>query len=153
MSDGPGLVESANTTDEYACGVADDSFEWYKSHAIRSRKLYQLSELTVILLSAAIPVSALVAPGNSALPGVLGAAVVVLSGVRGVFHWQENYLRFSEAREADEAERRLYRTATSPYEDAGTRAQVLVAAISRIEQGEMRSWIRLSSQPPKPDGK
>jgi hypothetical protein len=67
-----------------------------------------------------------------------------------VFHWQDNYLRFSQAREAVEAERRLYNTGAKPYEDQATRDQILVEAVSRIEQTEMGNWLKIAASRPKP---
>src|SRR5262249_50947931 len=84
------------------------------------------------------------------VPAILGAVVVVISGLRAVFHWQDNYLRFSGAREAVEAERRLYFTSAKPYEDPRTRDQLLAAAVSRIEQEEMRGWVKVAAERPKP---
>jgi hypothetical protein len=70
--------------------------------------------------------------------------------MRAVFHWQDNYLRFSGAREAVEAQRRLYYTGAEPYDNVATRDQVLAASISRIEQEEMGGWIKVAAERPKP---
>jgi hypothetical protein len=134
----------------YAMGIANGSYAWYRTAAIRSRHMYRVLETAVLVFSAAIPAAAAVDPHNALVPAILGAIVVVLSGLRAIFHWQDNYLRFSGAREAVEAERRLYNTGAKPYEDPGTRDQVLAAAISRIEQAEMGGWLKIASQRPKP---
>jgi hypothetical protein len=93
------------TTDSYALMLANESYEWYKTHAIRSRKSFTLLETSILLLGAAIPTSAALAQDSTTVPAILGAGVVILSGLRGIFHWQDNYIRFSRAREAVEAER------------------------------------------------
>jgi hypothetical protein len=136
--------------DDYAVKIANGSYEWYKAAAIRSRRLYKVFESLLIIVSAAVPLAALIAPGNSVIPGSLGALVVVITGLRAVFHWQENYLRFSAAREAVEAERRLYWTQANPYDDPATRARFLVSAVSRIEQDEMKGWTQVAAERPKP---
>jgi hypothetical protein len=82
-------------------------------------------------------------------PGDLGAIVVVLTGLRSVFHWQENYLRFSSAREAVNAELRLYNVGAEPYDTGSSRDQVLVKAVSRIEQNEMSTWVQIATPRPK----
>jgi hypothetical protein len=133
----------------YAMGLADQSFDWYKEAAIRSRRLYKTLEVTLLLVSAAIPTSAVLFAENAAVPAVLGAVVVVLTGLRSIYHWQENYIRFSQAREAVEAERRLYRTGAPPYDDDATRDQKLAAAVSKIEQEEMRGWVGIAAEQPK----
>jgi uncharacterized protein DUF4231 len=135
---------------DYSARVARESWRWYKDHAIRSRKAYKVSETFLVLLGAAIPTSAVIFPDTAAIPAVLGAGVVVTTGLRSVFHWQDNYLRFSAAREAVEEQRRLYKMQSSPYEDPTTRDQLLIAAVTRIEQDEMGRWIKVASKPPTP---
>ncbi len=134
----------------YAMNIADESYTWYRTAAIRSRTGYRLSETSVLVLSAAIPATAAIVPHNAVIPAVLGAIVVVISGLRAIFHWHDNYLRFSAAREAVEAERRLYYTGANPYEDPETRDQVLAQSVSRIEQGEMGSWLKVAAQRARP---
>ena len=130
------------TPDVYAISLANESYDWYRAAAKRSRRFYKISEVMLLLVSAAIPMSVVLLPTGQLLPAGLGSLVVVISGARSIFHWQENYLRFSGAREAVEAERRLYYTSSRPYDDVSTRDQRLAAAVTRIEQGEMKGWIK-----------
>lgn len=147
MTDGQAEV-SADPT--YAMTIANGSYDWYRTRAIRSRTYFRISESSLLIISAAVPATAAIEPHNAIPPAILGAIVVILSGLRGVFHWQDNYLRYSGAREAVEAERRLYRTGAKPYDDLGTRDQVLAASVSRIEQAEMGGWIKVAAERPKP---
>ena len=62
-------------------------------------------------------------------------------------------MRFSRAREAINAERRMYLTGVDPYHDFGTRDQNLVAAVTRIEQQEMGQWVRVVSQRRRADSR
>ncbi|HEX6075437.1 MAG TPA: DUF4231 domain-containing protein [Micromonosporaceae bacterium] len=133
----------------YALGIADGSYEWYRRAAIRSRRNHRISAVALQVIAAAIPVSAVIAPTYSAIPAILGSTIVVLSGLRSTFSWQENYLRFSGAREAVEAERRLYHTGAAPYDEPQTRDQALAAMVSKIEQEEMAGWVKVASQRPK----
>ena len=132
---------------EYAREVAQGSYDWYRSHAIRSRRLYKGSEVAVIVASAAIPVFAAILPATIWIPALLGGAVAATTGLRPVFHWQDNYLRFSEAREAVERERRMYRLGAGAYADPATRDQVLVKAVSTVEQSEMGGWLKVAAKP------
>lgn len=135
----------------YAQRLADDSYRWYKAAATRARRAYKIIETLLLLVSASIPVSAVVS--NSVVPpAILGSVTVVLAGARAIFHWQENYLRFSEAREAVEAERRLYHTWSIPYDSAETRDILLVQAVTRIEQSEMQGWLRVAVTLPSDAG-
>jgi hypothetical protein len=132
----------------WVVGLADDSYEWYKQRAIRARKAYRTSEALLLITSASIPIASVLLPSNTTAPAILGALIVVVSGLRSIFHWHENYLRFSRAREAIEAERRLYRTGMEPYGDAATRDAELAAAVTRIDQGDMSAWIKVASERP-----
>lgn len=143
---------SDNTSSaSYALSLANESYEWYKTAAIRSRKAYRLSEAALLIISAAVPVSAAISPHSATVPAILGGIVVVLSGLQVVFHWHDNYLRFSTAREAIEFERRLYHTGVKPYENSSTRDQNLVASVSRVEREEMARWTRIASDRPRLD--
>ncbi|MEU9659748.1 DUF4231 domain-containing protein [Streptomyces chartreusis] len=128
----------------YAMSLANRSYDWYQGAAVRARRNFRLSETLLLLISAAIPVSAVLWSKNAEIPAVLGGIVVVITGLRSVFHWQDDYLRFTEAREAVEAERRLYNTGAEPYADPVTRDQALAAAVTRIEQREMGTWVQLA---------
>lgn len=134
----------------YAVGIADSSYGWYRRAAITARRYHRVTEVVQLIGSAAIPVSAAIAHSNTAIPAALGALVVVTTGLRAAFHWHDDYLRFSQAREAVEGERRRFLTASPPYDDQRTRDQFLVAAVSEIEQREMGAWLKISrsNRPP-----
>lgn len=129
-----------------AIDIADSSYNWYLTASKRSRRAYRQSELALVVLSASVPLAAVLVPQNSQLPAVLGSCLVILAGVRAIFHWQENYLRFSRAREAVEAERRLYRLNAPPYDDRTNRDHELVKAVTQIEHAEMGRWANLAEQ-------
>jgi hypothetical protein len=142
-------TQSSAPAPSYSVALADGSYDWYKKHAIRARRAYKTAESALVVVAAAIPTSAVLIADSNVIPAVLGAIVVVISGLRSVFHWQDNYLRFSQAREAIEAERRLYNTLAPPYDDASTRDQILAGAVTRIEHEEMRGWVEVASKRPK----
>lgn len=131
--------------ESFALQVANSSFQWYRTASIRSRRLHRSSEIAILVLSAGVPVSTVLFPGVSAWPAVLGSLVVVVGGLRSIFHWQENYLRFSRSREAIEAERRRYHAAIGGYADPSARAASLIESVSRIEQEEMSQWLTVAS--------
>ncbi|MGI5487968.1 DUF4231 domain-containing protein [Microtetraspora malaysiensis] len=137
---------------EYALRVADESYRWYLRAAIKARRYHRLSEVIQLLISAAIPVSAVLIPDNAQTPAVLGAILVVLTGLKSIFHWQDDYLRFSAAREAVEAERRLYLTGGEPYDDTAIKDHLLVKSITRIERQEMGAWAKIVTKQPHPKG-
>jgi hypothetical protein len=128
----------------YAMSVADSSYRWYKTAAIRSRRTHRLADLSAVVLSATIPVLAITLPSYPAITGAIGSLLAVIAGSRAIFHWQENYLRFSQAREEVDRQRRLYLVGAEPYSEPATRDQELVRAVSRIEHDEMHGWARIA---------
>ena len=153
-----GIRQETATSDEdkvespeevgYAMRLANESYDWYKARAAHCRAAYKVSETALLIVSASIPTTAAVFPDDVIVPALLGGVVVVLVGLRAVYHWQDNFLRFSGAREAIEAERRLYNTGAKPYDDPGARDQLLAAAVTRIEQAEMAGWNKIASEHP-----
>jgi hypothetical protein len=137
----------------YALRVADDSYRWYQGAAIKARRYYRASEIIQLLIAAAIPVSAVLVPDDAKAPAILGATLVVLTGLKSIFHWQDDYLRFSAAREAVEAERRLYLTDAEPYDDPSTRERLLANAVTRIERQEMEVWTKIAAKQPQSKGR
>ncbi|MER5939369.1 DUF4231 domain-containing protein [Streptomyces sp. NPDC001928] len=136
----------------YAMRLANGSYDWYHGAAVRARRNFRLSETLLLIISAAIPVSAVLWSRNAEIPAVLGGIVVVITGLRSTFHWHDDYLRFSQAREAVEAERRLYCTGAEQYAAPETRDQALAAAVTRIEQREMGTWVQLAAPRTEPTG-
>lgn len=134
---------------EYAMQIAGGSYDWYRQAAIKSRFYHRSTAIAIQVIAAAIPVAAVVAPGNPVIPAILGSAIVVLGALRSTFDWQENYIRFSCAREAVEAERRLYTSHSAPYDDPAVRDRLLIAAVTRIEQEEMSAWTQIAAEPPR----
>jgi hypothetical protein len=135
----------------YAPGLAQTAYDWYETHASRARILHWTTEVLVLVTAASIPVAAVISPDDALAPAVLGAVVVVLTGLRTIFHWHENYLRFAASRERIKAEQRAYRVRAAPYDDLFTRDQVLVAAVSRIEGEDLGEWIEIASPRPQQD--
>ncbi len=86
--------------DGYAMKLAQDSYRWYHDRALACRRGYQIQETVTLIVAAAIPASAVLTHNDARIPAILGGLVVILAGLRPIFHWQENYLRFSGAREA-----------------------------------------------------
>ncbi|WP_197073775.1 DUF4231 domain-containing protein [Streptomyces sp. e14] len=137
--------------DDYAMRLANESYEWYKRAAIRSRKAFRISESAILAISSSIPLSAVFVPNSSTLPAALGAVIVIISGLRSIFYWHDNYLRFSSAREAIEAERRRYKTNAAPYNDPSTKDAILAENVTQIEQGEMNNWMKVALEKPTPN--
>ncbi|WP_405433771.1 hypothetical protein [Micromonospora sp. NBC_00617] len=69
--------------DSYAVGIADASYRWYVIASKRSRRAHRIADVGAVVISASIPVVAVIAPGLPAITAVLGSVLVVIAGVQG----------------------------------------------------------------------
>jgi hypothetical protein len=97
-------------------------FRWYARNVKRSRYRFQVSELILLAASAAVPVAGILTPGDARPAAIIGAGVVVLTGLRSVFHFYDNWTRFGWACGVIRTELRLYAAAVAPYDDPATRS-------------------------------
>ena len=123
----------------------DRSYEWYRRHAKQSRIIYQVGELALLTTGALIPVSTTLTDDQT-LPALLGALVVVLTGIRRIFSSHENWQRFIDASLALASERALYVHGLRPYVDAGSRDEQLIRRVREIETQETAGWRTLRQQ-------
>jgi hypothetical protein len=72
----------------------------------------------LVVVSAFIPVAAVIWNGDALAAAVLGATVIVLTALRHIFRWQENFTRFASTHEALTAQRDLYQAGAPPYDSA-----------------------------------
>jgi hypothetical protein len=121
--------------------LLDREYTWYRSHAVSAGRRYKVLEVLVLAFAALVPVSAVVA--ESWVTALLGAVVVVLTGVRSIFSWQEDWLRFTEAWQQLQFARTLYVNELAPYDDAATRVGLLVRRVQEIQAAETRGWLSL----------
>jgi hypothetical protein len=126
-----------------AARVCDDLIAWYATHGARARDRYRVLEITLLIVGASISVAALAWPGNGVPAAVLGGIVVVLTGLRQVFHWQENYMRFTWACQTLKQERRRYDVGEPPYDDSALRDRKLMEVVNTVEAQETQGWTQL----------
>jgi hypothetical protein len=71
--------QSPEDGSSYAMSLANQSHDWYRSHAIRARQLYKSSETLLLVLAASIPVTTW---GSIAVGSADGSAVAGQAGDR-----------------------------------------------------------------------
>jgi len=133
--------EDTEIRNSSALTALEVSFDWYVRNARSARNRYHVSEVALLFASASIPVSAAITPTRW-IPGVLGGVVVVLAGLRPIFGWHEDWLRFTDACQQLKRERLAYQERSGPYEH-DDRDTVLVARTAEVEVAETHRWIAL----------
>lgn len=123
--------------------VCEDLMAWYARYAARARERFRILEIALLVVGASISVAALAWPGNGVPAAVLGGVVVVLTGLRQIFHWQENYVRFTSACQELKQARRRYEIGEPPYDDPALRDRKLMEVVNTVEAQETQGWTQL----------
>ncbi|WP_242908340.1 DUF4231 domain-containing protein [Actinomadura terrae] len=125
--------------------VVLQSWRWYARSATRARFSYYGLELSSLLVAATIPVSAVVWK-SSTVAAVLGAVLVLVTGIRQVVGWHENWMSFSQTRHQIEKEIALYDMKHGPYGQAEDPRALLCATVLEIAEGEGQRWTARRAQ-------
>jgi len=73
---------------------------------------------------------------------LLSAALVILSGLRAIFHWHDDWIRFTEACAQLVTARDLHRFQVGRYGSAA-RDQILIQEVHDIEHAETQGWLSM----------
>ena len=127
-----------------ALDYLNESAGWYTRAAGRARVLFFATETLVLVVAAAIPVAAAFS-GDRRTPAILGAVVVVITGLRSVFRWRDSWTRFTGAFLELETARQLYLAGAAPYasDDRDVR---LMERVLQIRTAETLGWIAMRSR-------
>ena len=144
----PAAAEPLPDPRSYARTEAERVFNWYARNARGSRYRFQISEMILLAASAAVPVAGILTPGDARPAAIIGAAVVVLTGFRSVFHFYDNWTRLAGTCAAIKAELRLYEAWVDPYDDPATRDEILLRKINSAELADAAKWMTLPAPRP-----
>ncbi len=134
--------EPAGAPVSYARSEAERVFRWYERQARVSRFRFQISEMFLLVASAAVPVAGIMAPNDARPAAIIGAAVVVLTAFRSVFHLYDNWTKFAAACAVIKAELRLYEAEVEPYDNQATRDEILLRKVNSADT-EIGRWMTL----------
>ncbi len=124
---------------DFALTFAKERCDWYHNAARTARFGYLATELLMVVLGAAVPLAAAL-ESSVRLMAALGAAIVVLTGIRGIFQWHENWLGFIDAQMDIETEMALYQARYAPYADED-RGERLMRNVEDIRIRETRQCV------------
>ncbi|WP_441248441.1 DUF4231 domain-containing protein [Kitasatospora sp. McL0602] len=113
---------------------------WYDEKARRQYYYHLASEVLILLCGAAVPVSA-AAGASTTVAGALGAAVVVGTGLRQLFRWNDNWIRLRRYLVSLQGEVASWSTGAAPYEDPAEAARILVARTEELVRSESGDWV------------
>jgi hypothetical protein len=141
MTDSVAAPAVSENDDVSAARVYQVTYARYKSYAAQARLSYQISETLLIVCAAAIPAS-VAFTDDSRVPAVLGALVVVFGGLRTLFRWHDNWIRYIETVVQLEAEWARFRHRLGDYARPDREA-TFVQAVKQLELAETQGWMSL----------
>ncbi|WP_433796263.1 DUF4231 domain-containing protein [Actinoplanes sp. CA-252034] len=127
------------------------TWDWYARRARASRWAHHGLELVNLLMASAIPATlALGLP--PAIAAVLGAGVVLCGGLRQIFDWHQNWIRFAQVRSEIEQQVARFGAGLVPYARAEAADRALVASVNDIVQADLAGWaVRTRTRPLPPE--
>ena len=114
-------------------------FAWYHKAATRTRLGYQSMKTVSIAVAATVPVLAAVA-APPAWTASFAAVVVVLEGIQQLFQLHTNFLSYRSSAEAIRQMAYRYAGRVGPYQDAGTRREILAEDLHAVISEEGTRW-------------
>lgn len=117
----------------------EDQIGWYDGKASEAQRWYKRIKLLQLVVAAAIPIVALLR-ASEWVPGVLGAAVVVLEGVQQLYRHHEHWITYRSTCEALRRERFLYLAGAGPYASAKRPLVRLAERVEDLVGQETATW-------------
>lgn len=118
--------------------LAWEQLRWYARHRDRARRAHQVCEITILVVTAAATLEAALR-ARPWITAALAAAALVLTGMRKIFDWQENWIAFSDAWTQLRTVINEYRLLPGDQRDEGAR-QRLVARVNEVVSTDTARW-------------
>ena len=142
------------TEQDYLSQRIDDQINWYSKKSAFNKKRYQFIKALVIIISACIPVLAIVITGKDEIlkiaVGIAGVLIVVLEGILALYKYKDIWLKYRMTSENLNREKLLYLTGSGPYK-ANKTLQTFVERAETLMSEENQTWLndQLKSEDPK----
>jgi hypothetical protein len=120
----------------------EDQFNWYDNTARRSQRLYRIVKVLQLAVAAAVPVTAAAGAGTVTV-ALIGAVILVLEGVQGLFAWQQNWISYRSTASALQTEQHLFLAKAGPYARATDPARLLAERVEGLLASERASWFAM----------
>ncbi len=132
------------TEQDYLSQRVDDQMNWYSKKSTFNKNRYQLIKALVIIISASIPVLAIMITGNDEIlkiaVGVAGVLIVALEGLLSLYKYKDIWLQYRLTAEMLGREKLFYLTGSGPYKNSKN-LQIFVERAEAIMSTENQSWL------------
>ena len=128
---------------EYLEYRLENQIDWYDRKSGLNKRAYQRCQLTQLVMAAMITLSGVINSSQfqmvSYIVPTLGAIIAIISGVLGLYEFQENWLEYRTISEALKHEKYLFLTKSEPYHEA-VPFNLFVNRIEHIISEENSKW-------------
>jgi hypothetical protein len=128
---------------EYIEYRLEDQIDWYERKSGLNKKAFQRCQLTQLVMAALITLSGVITssqfPMVSYIVPSLGAIIAIISGVLGLYKFQENWLEYRTVSESLKHEKYLFLTRSEPYHEA-VPFNLFVNRVENILSEENSKW-------------
>jgi hypothetical protein len=134
----------------YIAERVEDQIHWYDQKSMWYQSRYKLFKSIEIGAAAGVPVVIATAEfvGNLGflpsllrwLGAILGASVVVLSGIQSICKYQENGAAYHTTAEMLKHEKYFYETESGPYRGVNDKFTLLVQRVEELISQENTNW-------------
>jgi hypothetical protein len=115
-------------------------WEFYRTTSRKNCRKMHFCDMATLVLAALAPAVTVIA-GQPSAGALIGVAVVITSGARGIYRWDQNWISRARACYSIEHEVALYSVGADPYSDESAPA-VLVRNVQAIADSEGQIWER-----------
>ncbi len=140
--------------DKYLSERYQDQIKWYSDKATHFKRLYQMFQWSVVILSAIVPVLILVVPEEIQYITV-GISVLLTIGTSGLktFKFQENWIDYRTISESLKKEKYFYDAGLDDYSNCEDRMSTFVERVESLISRENSMWIMTHMKKEKNDNK
>jgi len=129
---------------EYLEKRLENQRKWYSKKSGINKKWYRYFQLTQLVMAALVTLSGMFAYLeieylSFIIVPVLGALIAIVSGILGLYKFQENWTGYRTTSEALQQEKHLFLTKTAPYHDEDA-FNLLVNRVESLISQENTKW-------------
>jgi hypothetical protein len=126
----------------------DEQREYYSRKAREYRRWFHAIKVIQVLASASVSVTALT--GNPVPASVLGALIVILEGVEGLFKFHDRWTTCRTTSNLLQRERHLWLAQAGPYAGAALPAGLFAERVENILADEQMRWVEVERRTETP---
>ncbi len=137
---------------EYLKNRIEDQINWYGKKSTINKKWFRMCQLTQLIMATLITLSGTIPindyPWVQIIVPVLGGIIAVISGLLGLFKFQENWLEYRTVCESLKHEKFLFLTKSDPYNLEGP-LNLLVSRVETLISKENTNWAQYMRKEPQ----